>query len=170
MTDDSDAKRPSRDGHIVVGSVMVVAIAVLCLLAVGVIAILTLLGPALARGFPSSNPIPSCTFETDVFVFEDDNENQIQDAGESGIKDVRVDLTIIPSDLPRDTVAVTTDTQGFAHLFNGRGYCSSVDSFEIVVNVPSGYQATTETTFGPLLREYMNYQPGERYVGLISAP
>ena len=155
MSDQPSDKHTVIEGPVLAVGVAAAVFAVLCATAVSVLAILTLLGPAIGNVFSHQLGVQECSFETDVVVFEDANSNQVQDTGEDGIKDVNIYLTV---DSQIDLVE-QTDEAGLVHLWWYNPSCKTAKSFEVIVDVPSGYQATTVTTFGPYVVTFIG-SPG----------
>ncbi len=76
------------------------------------------------------------------FVFNDLNANGAMDAGEPGIQGIRVRVTVNSTQV--EVAAIQTDTSGsfnFTDLTNGNS------DYRLSITVPSGWQATNDTSF-----------------------
>jgi len=162
MSDQSPQKRTSFEGPVLAVGAAVAVFALLCVLVVCVIAVLTLLGPAIGNVFSSTLAVQECSVNTDVFVFEDTDGDGAPDVDETGIENVKVSVAV---DEQPDMAVERTGADGHAFISWVDSTCENNRQFEILVDVPNGYEATGPTAFGPYPVAFMD-SPGPLSVGL----
>lgn len=91
----------------------------------------------------------TCIYRADVTAFEDLNGDGVQNPGEPALSGASVSIThSLPYPTTPSVEQALTDSNGKAQ-FNADRYCAKGDEITVQVAPPTGYGATTSTTFGP---------------------